>query len=574
MHLRFFLTMSFMKKILLLIFSSQLFISLAAYADSIDLSVSQDSAIGRHIQFFQETNNSLALDAAITAYHQGWFKFSDTRFLNFGIGVKPVWLRFSINNPDDTSVLRRLSLRTSWLDNVNVYFMRDNQLVHQYTVGDKFPYDKRQIASRFFEFDYEYPSGQTEVYIRIKSDDPMVLPIYLSDLKIVDENKTLESYSYGMLYGILGALLLYNLLVFFTLKYKRYLYYTIYIASFIATNMSYTGHGFRWWWPDAIQWQQWSNPVFMVMFSVAGILFATSFLQTRTFFPKFNKIILATCLVVANVELLFVIFNYQVAALYLAFLFVFVFTATMLYLGIATLNKGFVSAKYFLMASVTHVTLSSVTAMTVWGLIPYSVLGYRALEFGIISDAIILSIALVIQLRIINEEKTQAQQLAMTDHLTGLNNRRAFYEQVRPIWSSGLRKEREMCVIMIDIDKFKNINDSYGHSFGDEVLKKLSSVLLLNVREGDIFARWGGEEFIVFLPETTLAEASEVAERFRVLTSLIEFEYLGKSVPLTISVGVAQNIAGDIEIDELIMESDKCLYVAKESGRNQVSAQR
>ena len=279
------------------------------------------------------------------------------------------------------------------------------------------------------------------------------------------------------------------------------------------------------------------------------------------------------CLFAANLELLFIIFNNQIAALTLAFSFIFIFTFMMLYLGIASYKKGFRSARYFLLASVTHVTLSSVTALTVWGFIPYTTFGYRAIELGMVFDAIILSIALVDQFRIINEDKIHAEQLAMTDDLTGVNNRRAFYDLVRPIWSSGLRKKREMCVIMIDADKFKNINDSYGHAIGDEVLKSLSSILFDNVREGDIFARWGGEEFIVFLPETSLSAATEIAERFRELTSSIKLDMLDESIPVTISVGVAHNIGENIEIDELILTADKYLYVAKEKGRNRVCAQ-
>lgn len=564
-----------MKKILFVTFLfCQLLVGLPSHAGSIDLSVQHDEAIGRYIQFMPETNGAVTLDAAIKAFHEGQFKVSNTSFLSFGIGVNPVWLRFSVDNPFVASKLRRLSLKTSWLDKIEVYFLRDQLVISQYEVGDKFIHEQRPILSRFFEFDYDYPAGETTVYIRVVSDDPMVLPVYFNDLTTDAKNKTLETYSYGIIYGVLTALLFYNLLVSFTLKSKRYLYYSFYITFFILMNMSYTGHGFRWFWTDSIQWQQWSNPALMILYSLSGLLFATRFLQTNLLFPKLNKRILVTCFWVGNIELLLIIFNNQVGALYLAFAFVFVFTFLMLYLAIISLRKGFRSARYFLLASVSHVTLSSVTAMTVWGLIPYTTIGYRALEFGMMFDAIILSIALVDQFRILNEEKAHAEQLAMTDHLTGTNNRRAFYELVKPIWSIGLRKEREMCVMMIDIDKFKDINDRYGHSFGDEVLKKLSNTLLQNVREGDIFARWGGEEFILFLPETTLLEATEVAERYRELISSTELTMNEESITVTISVGVAQNIGSANDIDELIMEADKCLYVAKEQGRNKVSSRK
>lgn len=565
-----------MKKTLFLsaLLICQLLVSLPSQADSLDLSVKHTDAVGKYIQFMSETNEALTLDTAIKAFNKGQFKSSDTSFLSFGIGVKPIWLRLNVNNPFVASKLRRLIIKTSWLDKIQLYFLRNNKVVSQYEVGDKFIHEQRPIISRFFEFDHEYPAGETTIYIRVVSDDPMVLPVYFNDMTILARNKTLETYSYGVIYGVLIALLLYNLLVFFTLKSKRYLYYSVYMAFFILMNVSYTGHGFRWLWTDSIQWQQWSNPVLMMLFALSGLFFATKFLQIDRLFPKLNKRILLACFLVGNLELLLVIFGSQIGALLLSFVFVFIFTFAMLYLAVISLKKGFRSARYFLLASVSHVTLSSVTAMTVWGLIPYTTIGYRALEFGMMFDAIILSIALVDQFRILHEEKNYAEQLAMTDHLTGANNRRAFYELVRPIWSSGLRKNRDMCVIMIDIDNFKTINDSYGHPLGDEVLKKLTRVLLQNVREGDIFARWGGEEFILFLPETTLSEATEVAERFRELASTIELDVPDQSISVTISAGVALNTGDNIEIDELILEADKCLYLAKEQGRNKVSVQR
>jgi diguanylate cyclase (GGDEF)-like protein len=278
------------------------------------------------------------------------------------------------------------------------------------------------------------------------------------------------------------------------------------------------------------------------------------------------------CAVVAIALLLSIISGSQLGALLVAFTFVLVFSFVMVLLGGLSLYHGNRSAKYFLVASITHVSMSSVTAMTVWGLIPYTTLGYRAIEIAMVIDAILLSIALADQLRIINESKLEAERLAMTDHLTGINNRRAFYERVNPQWNTGQRKQRDMSIILMDIDYFKSINDNYGHPAGDKVLIHLAHTLVDNVRAGDIVARWSGDEFILFLPETSLDEATEIAERFREVIEQSVIETDKGNIRFTSSMGIAHNVIMDISLDDLIKLADMNLYKAKQQGRNQVFA--
>jgi len=560
-----------MKSLLLVLWLIHLnFFSFAVEARSLLLSEDHTGAIGEYLQYMQESDEVLALNDVLDAYHNNQFSSSYRSFLSFGIGAQPVWLRFQVNNLDTSSQLRRLSIRTSWLDRIEIYFLKEQKLINKLETGDKFSHQNRSIPSKYFEFDHEYTSGVTQVYIRVVSDDPMVLPVYLKEISDATIDNTLETYSYGFIYGILFALLSYNLLAFFTLQSKRYLYYSFYITAFVAMNMSYTGHGFYWFWPELVQWQQWGNPLFMMLYAISGLMFATIFLKTRRHLPVIHSAVIITCLFAASAELLFIAFDSQVGALILSFLFIFVFSVVMVLLGALSYFNGYKSARYFLLASVTHVTMSSVTAMTVWGLVPYSTLGYRAIEFGMVFDAIILSIALVDQYRIISEEKIHAEQLAMTDELTNVNNRRAFYELVNPIWSNSLRRHREVCVLLMDVDKFKLINDTLGHSFGDKVLKKIASNIQEKARAGDIFARWGGEEFILFLPETTLAEALEIAERFRESVASIELNTIKEEISISVSIGVAYSAVANGTLDNLIMEADTFLYKAKENGRNTV----
>jgi diguanylate cyclase (GGDEF)-like protein len=177
---------------------------------------------------------------------------------------------------------------------------------------------------------------------------------------------------------------------------------------------------------------------------------------------------------------------------------------------------------------------------------------------------------LLVQQSIANQARSDAEFLARTDHLTGLNNRRAFYEIAGPIWSTGLRSDRDISVILLDIDHFKALNDNYGHAFGDRVLESVASLLRGAAREGDVVARWGGEEFILFLPETNLKAALALAERLRVSIAEMRLDYGQTPLSITASFGVVQRAESCQNVDELTSRADKCLYQAKSEGRNRV----
>ena len=165
----------------------------------------------------------------------------------------------------------------------------------------------------------------------------------------------------------------------------------------------------------------------------------------------------------------------------------------------------------------------------------------------------------------------QAELLARTDTLTQLSNRRDFYDKTQHELNRRKRLGGAASLMMIDIDFFKHVNDTYGHLSGDQVLKVLSQVAQSVNRETDILARLGGEEFAVFMPDTPLALAAEVAERLRLVlanTNIVLPE--GEHIHITVSVGVTSILATDSHIDDLLKRADTALYEAKNSGRNRV----
>ena len=168
--------------------------------------------------------------------------------------------------------------------------------------------------------------------------------------------------------------------------------------------------------------------------------------------------------------------------------------------------------------------------------------------------------------------KQHAEDLARKDELTGLDNRRAFFEQAHRAFKQSRRFGHPISVIMLDIDHFKMINDTYGHSVGDQVLQALAEPLRTVVREIDIVARMGGEEFALVLPETALAEAANLAERLRAGIAAIVVPVDGHRIQITASLGVVACSDDDQTIESVLTKADDALYVAKKKGRNQVKS--
>ena len=159
--------------------------------------------------------------------------------------------------------------------------------------------------------------------------------------------------------------------------------------------------------------------------------------------------------------------------------------------------------------------------------------------------------------------------IAKTDELTGLPNRRDMNETIANEVGRVQRTHKPFCFIFIDIDHFKNINDTYGHACGDVILKSVAQTIRTLLRKYDVFARYGGEEFLTLLPETDLAGAETVAERFRKQIEKMTVHYADFTIKITITLGVARYDAR-LGADRSIQMADKALYRGKESGRNQV----
>lgn len=175
-------------------------------------------------------------------------------------------------------------------------------------------------------------------------------------------------------------------------------------------------------------------------------------------------------------------------------------------------------------------------------------------------------------IRELEESRRFLREQANTDPLTKLANRRSYFQVAASNLAQMQRQNEHFSMLMLDIDYFKRINDTYGHQAGDHILVEIATVLSTAVREGDTVARIGGEEFVVSSPYTNRLAAIVLAERLRKSVENRVFEFEGNRIPVTISIGVA-SLTQDIEnVDQLMAITDTRLYLAKQRGRNRICA--
>jgi diguanylate cyclase (GGDEF)-like protein len=381
------------------------------------------------------------------------------------------------------------------------------------------------------------------------------------------------NYYYGWLYGALLALAFVNALLYAGLHAQAHLLYALYLLTFIAMNMSYTGHALAWLWPQQPQLQRFLIYSLMVLFSCSGLAFASRFLELSAHAPRLQRAVVGLSLAAVLAMATLVALQQQMGAGLLAFGFMTVFTLCMVGLGLLAVRDGRTAGRYFLAAVGFGMAGAAVTTLCVWGVLPVNAVTYHAVELGVLLEALLLAQALAVRMRHKEQARSLAERQARQDALTGLSNRRGFIEAAAGPWSTAERGGRPLAVVMLDIDHFKDINDVHGHAAGDLALVAVARRLTRHCRTGDIVARWGGEEFVMLLPETDLGQACALAERLR--HSLVQDPVVcqGTSLTLSASFGVAQR-GEQVSLEALIEEADQCLYDAKRRGRNRVSSAR
>ncbi|UJF20463.1 sensor domain-containing diguanylate cyclase [Shewanella sp. OMA3-2] len=548
-----------------------LFYSCCVNSKAIELhTVSNELLINKHLNILQDSSTNLSYLNALKQYQQGKFTQNVNKTVSFGFTHDVLWASILINNSSTEAIKKVFYLDSAWLDHANFYFIHQNKLIDKTYIGDALPYSARKNQTRMLSQPHEFKPGITQVMMRFESNDPLLIPLYLSTEAIIQDNLILSSYFYGFLYGAFFILFVYNIALFISLKDASFIFYALYLLSFLSLNIAYTGHGFKFIWPDNIFLQQWLMTIFLYFYIIFGIAFCFEFLKLKVFSPQIYKmkrwiytslVLLMVCLFINADQLLAV-----EIAVALTSLLVVIFVS----LGFLALNNGHKMVKFFIPAVFMGAGGAAISAATTGGVIPYNTLLFHSIEVGMLIEMSILALALAFNLKEVDKARITAEVTAQIDHLTALYNRRAFTAAADPLWNLGIKDKTDFSIILLDIDWFKKINDEHGHAAGDAVLKRIASTLNKQVRKNDILARWGGEEFIIFLPNTSKMAAVKLANVIRnKIAEMIVLHDEG-SLSVTASLGVAEFNDQMHNLEDLIKLADIALYKAKHSGRNTV----
>ncbi len=519
------------------------------------------------IDYFNESSETpLSLPQVQQLFAAGQGTRAQRQYLTFGISRHATWIRIRLNNPGEHSIHSRLTTGQIWVDTLDIYQQDSQTGLHYWHSGDKKDRNNHLLPGIGFVFDVNVSPGLSYIYIRGKSADPLTLPIRLQSGNEARNSDLLIHIATGVLYGILLTLVGYNLLLYITLKQPDALYYSLYISCFIMMNLGYNGFGFNWLYPHSTWLQNYSTLFFMVAHGVCGLIFVAHFLLLKERMPRLNRAIYIYAWAALLLIVALIVLQKHFWGAFVAFSYLSVTTLLMILIGIINLGKVN-DARYFLLAVCCSMIGLLITTLSVWGVIPYTNIAFDAAEYGVVCEAIILAIILAIRIKHIERERSTARYLSSYDPLTKLYNRRSFMEAGNKLLQSTDHDDSALSLVMLDIDHFKKINDTYGHHVGDLALTHIATVIKKCTSSEHIIARWGGEEIVILLVNHNLSEALAYAEYIRDYIEQTPLDSEGGTIGITASFGVAVRQKGQT-LEQLFQLADKSLYVAKDRGRN------
>lgn len=538
------------------------------------------------------------------------------------------WLRFRLINRNVDALNTFIEIPYSPLDHVEAYvFSEDGRETFAKVMGDQYVFMAREVEHHFFLMPLTLrPNQHYSVYLRVHTDGLKYIPVNIKRQETFLSNEVIVNQGVGVFYGILLTVALGNIVIMVLTRHSSFMFLAVFTLLWISVIATFSGLSYHYLWPQLPQIQRIALAVAVIASMVLTGTLCKDILRLRRDSP-FYRLVTHQWKLVASLFLLVPFLPLEI--IYIILVAAILFTqGSLLVVALIewrkkSFNAGVFSVAWLLILAlvmymfllalgvrlvpVQPIHMITLTTAPVFLLLTFAVVRrylwrqekiaelhgerqtriklageYHRKEMALQREAQEELESLVsertfeleVTLRELEEKNSELEAINMTDALTGIYNRRYFDKRSNTELRRSWRTESSLCLLMIDIDHFKHINDTYGHLVGDHILKDVAKLISSNLkRTSDVVCRYGGEEFAIILPDTSLPGALALGEELRAAIESKAFTIEGLRIDLTISVGLHGGVfAPRTRVDDIIARADKALYWAKENGRNQVAA--
>jgi diguanylate cyclase (GGDEF)-like protein len=574
----------------------------------------------------------------VAMLHSGDYEWQRSKWKapNLGFSTNYYWFRMELGADEFAAGRWYLWVYNAILADIGFFLVKNGVVKSEQKAGMSYRSDEKALSTRMpaFYFDVEEHSTYT-IYLKVYSDTALQLPTEIvPEVTFVTEKEESDSLL-GLFIGILTAMALYNLVLYLTIRDVTFLLYVGHVLALLFFVVSWQGIGATYLWPNMLSMQQMS--VALATFLVIG--FSTWFcgvflnineknFKANALFWMTRNLAFAGCLITPVLPYQWAIF----ISSSLSFFAMLMVVRAM----VSRASFRYRPTRLFVMGWTMYVAGAFVMGLNKFALIEVTLASESLLLWGAVFDMVLLCIALGDKFHEERNLKIQAQEMAIKavrrekmakeiaidkeqqvqealndtaqtqqnyavllerkvkertaelthalqelelisemDALTELKNRRYFVERLSEEIKRSQYLKQSFSVMMIDIDHFKSVNDTYGHLFGDECICKVSQLLQEKLkRPGDVVCRYGGEEFVVILPNKDEAGALSMAEELREHVAKCPILCEDKRIMVTVSIGMilVTPSAEYHQAEQLIDQADQALYRAKSIGRNCVCA--
>ncbi|WP_020407321.1 sensor domain-containing diguanylate cyclase [Hahella ganghwensis] len=515
-------------------------------------------SLASHLSLLEDTTGELTIEDVLEPANDQRFIASGDESPNFGFTTSAFWIKLKVINPYPETVDIILRQDYPLIDYLDFWSQDKEGNWNQIATGDRVEFDQRPVDHRVFLFPVEVPpDSQQTYYFRYQTQGSLNIGLFAHSPLDLMNLIAGEYLALGIYYGGFIVLTIYNLIMFLTVRERTFAHYLLYVVSYGLYMAVHNGLSFQYLWPDNTWMANHSLLILLSLSLMGGLQFTRSILISRVASPRLDRIayylqILSLVCMVASP-----IVSYHTMIVPLAVL-TLVIAIHIFAMAVIALMKGSGASRYYMVAFSSLLIGVVIYMLKTFGILPHNAFTQNAFQLGSLIEMVLLSLAVASRL---NEFKRKTYK----DALTQLYNRRYFDDQINIEFDRARQHEQPLSMVVIDIDHFKRFNDTYGHAQGDSALKTVAGILNATVRKPNIPCRYGGEEFVLILPQTSQHEVSVLAERIR---RRVERNTHG-SLNLTVSLGYATLENDNFNsANDLFVAADFALYTAKESGRN------